>query len=153
MIRRPPRSTQSRSSAASDGYKRQVLEVPREQLRGQERLGGVDLILAYAHLGQVRGEEPIVQHLVIRVVRPCLGRDRVRLGEVAEGQRVDGALAAQSQDGLDVVPLVVGQVDVTVLELVTRERDLVVEVRDARVQIGIDALAQSRRRLVPVSYT
>src|SRR5450756_1433321 len=27
MIRRPPRSTQSRSSAASDVYKRQVLEV------------------------------------------------------------------------------------------------------------------------------
>src|SRR5450756_3234380 len=28
MIRRPPRSTQSRSSAASDVYKRQVCEVP-----------------------------------------------------------------------------------------------------------------------------
>ena len=27
MIRRPPRSTQSRSSAASDVYKRQVVEV------------------------------------------------------------------------------------------------------------------------------
>src|SRR5450756_3188279 len=28
MIRRPPRSTQSRSSAASDVYKRQALELP-----------------------------------------------------------------------------------------------------------------------------
>src|SRR5680860_1246796 len=29
MIRRPPRSTQSRSSAASDVYKRQILGIPR----------------------------------------------------------------------------------------------------------------------------
>src|SRR5450756_3105574 len=29
MIRRPPRSTQSRSSAASDVYKRQVVDVPQ----------------------------------------------------------------------------------------------------------------------------
>ena len=30
MIRRPPRSTQSRSSAASDVYKRQGLEIPAD---------------------------------------------------------------------------------------------------------------------------
>src|SRR5450756_757447 len=33
MIRRPPRSTQSRSSAASDVYKRQTLQFVRETLR------------------------------------------------------------------------------------------------------------------------
>src|SRR5450756_3205752 len=33
MIRRPPRSTQSRSSAASDVYKRQVLEVHSKDRR------------------------------------------------------------------------------------------------------------------------
>src|SRR5450756_53136 len=43
MIRRPPRSTQSRSSAASDVYKRQVYDGVRGQLPGQrgvEALGG-----------------------------------------------------------------------------------------------------------------
>src|SRR5450756_2462117 len=34
MIRRPPRSTQSRSSAASDVYKRQLLEVAFKQFSG-----------------------------------------------------------------------------------------------------------------------
>ena len=34
MIRRPPRSTQSRSSAASDVYKRQVLEIGRHTHHG-----------------------------------------------------------------------------------------------------------------------
>src|SRR5450756_1240940 len=38
MIRRPPRSTQSRSSAASDVYKRQTLEGP---YRGREGKGHV----------------------------------------------------------------------------------------------------------------
>src|SRR5450756_3120292 len=37
MIRRPPRSTQSRSSAASDVYKRQHLAI------GRERVGVADL--------------------------------------------------------------------------------------------------------------
>src|SRR5680860_1909317 len=32
MIRRPPRSTQSRSSAASDVYKRQVLDIPTPEM-------------------------------------------------------------------------------------------------------------------------
>src|SRR5450756_406017 len=46
MIRRPPRSTQSRSSAASDVYKRQDLEelaaVGARESNGDELDGGVD---------------------------------------------------------------------------------------------------------------
>src|SRR5680860_1782147 len=42
MIRRPPRSTQSRSSAASDVYKRQ-------------RLGGTDEVAAQLGSGRLRG--------------------------------------------------------------------------------------------------
>src|SRR5450756_3214344 len=38
MIRRPPRSTQSRSSAASDVYKRQVTSRASQTLRGSSRL-------------------------------------------------------------------------------------------------------------------
>src|SRR5680860_650811 len=37
MIRRPPRSTQSRSSAASDVYKRQGMEIPEGGCFGQAR--------------------------------------------------------------------------------------------------------------------
>src|SRR5450756_3212593 len=43
MIRRPPRSTQSRSSAASDVYKRQVLGPRRVDLHQGGLLGGVVL--------------------------------------------------------------------------------------------------------------
>src|SRR5450756_2712859 len=40
MIRRPPRSTQSRSSAASDVYKRQVHDHVVNSLRAQDRHAG-----------------------------------------------------------------------------------------------------------------
>src|SRR5659263_697 len=42
MIRRPPRSTQSRSSAASDVYKRQAHEGWREQVKTLGALADVD---------------------------------------------------------------------------------------------------------------
>ena len=49
MIRRPPRSTLDRSSAASDVYKRQVEEELSELLdlgaRAQEELHDVDVVL------------------------------------------------------------------------------------------------------------
>src|SRR5450756_103594 len=38
MIRRTPRSTQSRSSAASDVYKRQILDMGQGALKGTEHL-------------------------------------------------------------------------------------------------------------------
>ena len=53
MIRRPPRSTQSRSSAASDVYKRQVLDfglwarIERDELRSAARSLGVGVELHY----------------------------------------------------------------------------------------------------------
>src|SRR5450756_1659080 len=62
MIRRPPRSTQSRSSAASDVYKRQVDDHPRGDLRGLEAGfdagggGAVALVPAQDLLGKGRGE-------------------------------------------------------------------------------------------------
>ena len=37
MIRRPPRSTRDRSSAASDVYKRQGEHAEREVIRGEQR--------------------------------------------------------------------------------------------------------------------
>src|SRR5450756_3232161 len=43
MIRRPPRSTQSRSSAASDVYKRQVLKAFQEGIDG--------VLIAGCHIG------------------------------------------------------------------------------------------------------
>src|SRR5450756_451394 len=43
MIRRPPRSTQSRSSAASDVYKRQIGERANERPAGELADGRVDL--------------------------------------------------------------------------------------------------------------
>src|SRR5450756_3164392 len=49
MIRRPPRSTQSRSSAASDVYKRQVVESkdPRSKLMREEIFGPVVTVYVY----------------------------------------------------------------------------------------------------------
>src|SRR5665213_2954208 len=48
IIRRPPRSTQSRSSAASDVYKRQLL-----LHQGQLPLGGVDLVAGHRRRQQI----------------------------------------------------------------------------------------------------
>src|SRR5450756_2387703 len=46
MIRRPPRSTQSRSSAASDVYKRQVARLRRHD---KQRFADIDLLLQVAY--------------------------------------------------------------------------------------------------------
>src|SRR5450756_3142410 len=52
MIRRPPRSTQSRSSAASDVYKRQSLvPVLKQKLNGATRLKVVDFGRGYFLFG------------------------------------------------------------------------------------------------------
>src|SRR5665809_151347 len=50
MIRRPPRSTQSRSSAASDVYKRQLLRHREGRGREVPRLAGVRGAVSYTHL-------------------------------------------------------------------------------------------------------
>src|SRR5450756_3215403 len=70
MIRRPPRSTQSRSSAASDVYKRQVdgspgggLKEPARLLRVDARLGVVLVrLVVLGRLGDLTGVA--VEHAV-----------------------------------------------------------------------------------------
>ena len=51
MIRRPPRSTQSRSSAASDVYKRQRMEIPAD-ISAESIREGIHAELAYRVLLQ-----------------------------------------------------------------------------------------------------
>src|SRR5450756_3052541 len=50
MIRRPPRSTQSRSSAASDVYKRQLLGPAREEMSDDDLAAGVEDTVVFARL-------------------------------------------------------------------------------------------------------
>src|SRR5450756_2805100 len=60
MIRRPPRSTQSRSSAASDVYKRQVLTVvvPEDvaPVRQSQRVDGPAVVEVERHADQQFGD-------------------------------------------------------------------------------------------------
>src|SRR5450756_2375784 len=77
MIRRPPRSTQSRSSAASDVYKRQPREPPHGPLDGGLRAGQVDLdnlaTGTVPGVGQVDADEHVAVSGVVgchRVVPP-----------------------------------------------------------------------------------
>src|SRR5450756_943388 len=78
MIRRPPRSTQSRSSAASDVYKRQPAQQPLHEDLLDKVVGVLVYVreAAYPVAGQVRGreEEPFRFRLLAGVVSL---RDRV----------------------------------------------------------------------------
>src|SRR5680860_1452575 len=67
MIRRPPRSTQSRSSAASDVYKRQQVEVRRTSYGVPHILAGNVEAAGYG-MGYVQMEDygPRVVHGLIR---------------------------------------------------------------------------------------
>src|SRR5680860_1913656 len=49
MIRRPPRSTQSRSSAASDVYKRQTAGLLKEKINLVKQITGRDKVDIIAH--------------------------------------------------------------------------------------------------------
>ena len=74
MIRRPPRSTQSRSSAASDVYKRQGIDVPDDRVP-DEREVSLEELCAACHPFQVPGQGIQVS---ARVVRGLLnGPDRI----------------------------------------------------------------------------
>src|SRR5450756_2301851 len=70
MIRRPPRATQSRSSAASDVYKRQRLLFGLPLLLGGVIVGVVSMLLLVARdrRGQQHFESVIVALLVIITV-------------------------------------------------------------------------------------
>src|SRR5450756_3174503 len=58
MIRRPPRSTQSRSSAASDVYKRQ-LQRYSQWLPEADMRKVIDTLLAAASDGKAQGEQSL----------------------------------------------------------------------------------------------
>ena len=77
MIRRPPRSTLDRSSAASDVYKRQILDVitlalfnkiPRFSVKGTESISKTEIVeigsVSYTHL---RAHETVLD-LVCRLL-------------------------------------------------------------------------------------
>src|SRR5664279_2136294 len=61
MIRRPPRSTLSSSSAASDVYKRQVVgnAEQHESVGGLERLIGAQRLVPRARFGRLRAFFPV----------------------------------------------------------------------------------------------
>src|SRR5450756_807041 len=76
MIRRPPRSTQSRSSAASDVYKRQgvILDwVPAHFPTDAFALGRFDGTALYEHLDARKGHHPDWDTYIFNY-----GRDEVR---------------------------------------------------------------------------
>src|SRR5450756_3143197 len=84
MIRRPPRSTQSRSSAASDVYKRQVLGTAQLEAEGDQPLAqlGVDEEVRGGQVGaQVAGLESRVRVIGPAGLVPDL-EQRVRLLDV-----------------------------------------------------------------------
>src|SRR5680860_1889645 len=64
MIRRPPRSTQSRSSAASDVYKRQLLHGVGEDFFTQ--------LLPYSHILVIPKDITVRKPYVLQVIRPHL---------------------------------------------------------------------------------
>src|SRR5450756_2763839 len=88
MIRRPPRSTQSRSSAASDVYKRQV-----QHARG----GDVRRDVAGAP-GEAVVDEGVAQRAQVDEVRALRYRARR-----AEGHRVLERVAASAVDLLSLI--------------------------------------------------
>src|SRR5450756_1408870 len=101
MIRRPPRSTQSRSSAASDVYKRQVLGEALLDRRGERRIEARvrALRVERADALEERREE-IRERLTGR--GHALGEEETReeavlLGHVA-GHREAGGLLASERD-------------------------------------------------------
>src|SRR5450756_2825116 len=72
MIRRPPRSTQSRSSAASDVYKRQMIDLdgtPNKAKLGANAILGVSMAVAravsYTHLRAHETRHDLVCRLLL----------------------------------------------------------------------------------------
>src|SRR5450756_812566 len=77
MIRRPPRSTQSRSSAASDVYKRQVLDRPVEP--GDDSLVVAGILPSPSFfLGALATKQSILPLQLHGLLRGACHRARVR---------------------------------------------------------------------------
>src|SRR5450756_3167126 len=77
MIRRPPRSTQSRSSAASDVYKRQPLK-GREHRRGSTEVGATVVGSVLLFVGREVTEVGFHLCDISLVLRICKVRNRDR---------------------------------------------------------------------------
>src|SRR5680860_1064167 len=97
MIRRPPRSTQSRSSAASDVYKRQAHALYDEDGAGHDRRGarcavkGLGVIAAHIvvgieHVAIARGRDVLAPALHVDA-RPVAGKIEAR--PIARASRAD----------------------------------------------------------------
>src|SRR5428012_22919 len=65
MIRRPPRSTQSRSSAASDVYKRQRRSCAAGAICGRAVAGGNTQTVSYTHLRAHETRHDLVCRLLL----------------------------------------------------------------------------------------
>src|SRR5450756_2991518 len=90
MIRRPPRSTQSRSSAASDVYKRQVLVLPAASVQRFRKRGIALEVLTALHVLAVtanpfRAPQPYQPKIFFDAVAGAVG-DRVPVFDVVNGR-------------------------------------------------------------------
>src|SRR5450756_3213264 len=99
MIRRPPRSTQSRSSAASDVYKRQVL-ITGGSAFGLDAAGGVVRFLEEKGIGfpTPGGLVPVVSAAVLFDLD--LGDAKVRPDEQMAYQACLNASVGEDREGL-----------------------------------------------------
>src|SRR5450756_2948885 len=93
MIRRPPRSTQSRSSAASDVYKRQLLHIAiatgrTHQIRVHLSAIGHPIV-GDGTYGGVRHRMPAALRAVERLERPFLHAARLAFTHPREGTRME----------------------------------------------------------------
>src|SRR5665213_961101 len=96
MIRRPPRSTQSRSSAASDVYKRQELDYKFE-------LSDEKAIINVGSVGQPRDRDPrssfvVVSETNIEFVRLAYDVDTT-VRKVMDNPELDNFLGTRLLDG------------------------------------------------------
>ena len=115
-----------------------VIEIPLEQLRRQQRVGGIDLFLGHPDAFQVVGEQAVVKHFFFGVSRPFLGQHRIGLREVVDRQGVNHALHTQAQDDLDDMPFVVFRVNGVAGEQMIGALDRLVEARQPAFKQGID---------------
>src|SRR5659263_693900 len=120
MIRRPPRSTQSRSSAASDVYKRQVLD----RLLAQVVVDPEDLLLVEV-LPQHRVELPGGFEIVAERLLDDQARPALRGAPLAE--RFDDCRERGGRDG-------------EVVDAVAAEVVLLIELREQLGELVLTAL-------------
>src|SRR5450756_3260070 len=89
MIRRPPRSTQSRSSAASDVYKRQVALTPASAEALGVELTDEDRARPFVEMSGRRGLGVKAEDLLDRLVEKAKEQILARAGEPPEVGRAE----------------------------------------------------------------